>query len=512
MRRGPVQSILSNPVLIGAVTVLVIVVAVYLAYNATRGLPFVPTYELNVKVPNAGKLVKGNDVREGGYRIGVVDRIEIANRRDGSVGAVVRLKLDKPASPVPVDSQIMIRPRSALGLKYVALLRGRSRRMHRNGDTLTVGPSANTIELEDFFGIFDRPTRVDAQTNLSNFGGVLTARGVDINRTVETLPEFLAVLGPVTRNLADPETALGMFLRELSDAARIASPVADSLAAGFTSGADVFEAFSRHPDRLALTISRSPSTLDVGTASFRAQRPFLRHLAGVSEELRGAAVQLRVSLPSVNAALLSGTRVLPRTPELNSRLALALNALDNLAGSPTSQMALVALTDTVSTLNPMVRYLGPFVTVCNYWNYWWTFLSDHLTDQDSTGQIQRILGKSAGPQDDALGTFGADNFANGEGYEPIPPDPTNPERSELGDPAHLHFQQYGAAIDAEGRADCEAGQRGYPRRLAHHADRDFDVALEPHTPGRQGTTFRGNQQVPSGQTFDAIPDSRTARR
>ena len=32
----------ANPVLIGAVTVLVAIVAVFLAYNANNGLPFVP--------------------------------------------------------------------------------------------------------------------------------------------------------------------------------------------------------------------------------------------------------------------------------------------------------------------------------------------------------------------------------------------------------------------------------------------------------------------------------------
>ena len=43
-------SIVANPVLIGAVTTLVLVVAVFLAYNANNGLPFVPTRELNVLV------------------------------------------------------------------------------------------------------------------------------------------------------------------------------------------------------------------------------------------------------------------------------------------------------------------------------------------------------------------------------------------------------------------------------------------------------------------------------
>jgi len=43
MRRRNTQSALHNPVLVGAATVLVLLVAVFLAYDANTGLPFVPT-------------------------------------------------------------------------------------------------------------------------------------------------------------------------------------------------------------------------------------------------------------------------------------------------------------------------------------------------------------------------------------------------------------------------------------------------------------------------------------
>ena len=46
MSRRASASIVANPVLVGAVTVLVVVVAVFLAYNANNGLPFVPTREV----------------------------------------------------------------------------------------------------------------------------------------------------------------------------------------------------------------------------------------------------------------------------------------------------------------------------------------------------------------------------------------------------------------------------------------------------------------------------------
>ena len=68
-------SVVASPVLVGAVTVLVVVVAVFLAYNANSGLPFVPTTQLKVDLSNGANLVPGNEVRVGGFRVGIVKQI-----------------------------------------------------------------------------------------------------------------------------------------------------------------------------------------------------------------------------------------------------------------------------------------------------------------------------------------------------------------------------------------------------------------------------------------------------
>src|SRR5207249_4511213 len=75
MRRRGSASIVANPVLVGAVTTLVVIVAVFLSYNANNGLPFVPTRSVFVELKNGSELVKGNDVREGGFRVGVVEEM-----------------------------------------------------------------------------------------------------------------------------------------------------------------------------------------------------------------------------------------------------------------------------------------------------------------------------------------------------------------------------------------------------------------------------------------------------
>ena len=108
-------NIAGNPVLIGAATVLVILVAVFLSYNANQGLPFVPSYKLTAEMPSAANLVRGNEVRIGGTRVGTVDSIGVERRDDGTSIALLGLKMERSVDPLPIDSTLLIRPRSALG-------------------------------------------------------------------------------------------------------------------------------------------------------------------------------------------------------------------------------------------------------------------------------------------------------------------------------------------------------------------------------------------------------------
>jgi hypothetical protein len=51
--RRTAGEVFNNPILIGTITILVIVVAVYLSYIAENGLPFVTTYSIKVDVADA---------------------------------------------------------------------------------------------------------------------------------------------------------------------------------------------------------------------------------------------------------------------------------------------------------------------------------------------------------------------------------------------------------------------------------------------------------------------------
>jgi ABC-type transporter Mla subunit MlaD len=498
MRRSASSGLFGNPVLVGAVTVLVITVAVFLSYNANKGLPFVPTKQLNLQVPNGANLLPGNEVREGGFRIGIVSDMKAIPLPNGEVGAQVELKLDKKSSDVPEDSVFAIRPRSVLGLKYVELQRGKSEKILEDGDTLPFDRAHIPVELDQFYNIFDEETRTGARKNLRGFGDAFALRGASLNRTIDEAPRFLAHLEPVMRVLSSDETNLEDFFKELGDFTRILAPVADRYAHGFEAGADTFEAWSRYPDRLGLTIEKSVPTLDASIKSLKVQRPFLTELAAFSTELENVADELPRALPGIIPALETGIPVLKRSPEINTKLAETLDALRDLMASPNTGRSLRGLTATVATLNPAVRFLGPYITVCNYFNYSWTHVAEHLTEINPTGGAQRTLLNQAGQQVDPSGqrtgvsTLGAITPANGGATNSTP--------------QFLHTNNYTAAVDNQGNADCESGQRGYMQKQATYIpDPNVKIVVDPHIPGNSGTTYTGRPKVPAGQTFDRAP-------
>src|SRR5690606_5773035 len=158
--RSGIQGVASSPVIVGAVTVLVVIVAVFLAYNANNGLPFVSTYDLRARVPNADALVKGNEVRIGGVRVGVVKSVEPVQLGDGRVAAELTLSLDQSAEPLPDDSTLMIRPKSALGLKFLQVTPGTSERGFEAGEMIPLRAARpEPVDIDEFFDMFDERTR-----------------------------------------------------------------------------------------------------------------------------------------------------------------------------------------------------------------------------------------------------------------------------------------------------------------------------------------------------------------
>jgi virulence factor Mce-like protein len=327
MRGRRTPAIASSPVLVGAVTLLVTIVAVFLAYNANQGLPFVPTYRLNAELPSGSGLVRGNEVRVGGHRVGAVGeirtkRVEVEGRPQAI--AEIQMELEGSLEELPADTELLVRPRSALGLKYVELEPGESTRTLPAGSTVPLANADEPVELEDVLSTFDADTRVASRASLEGYGDAFAGRGEDLNRTIAALRPVVVHLEPVMRVLSDPDTQLDELFRQIGRSAAQVAPVAELQARLFGDMARTFAALVRNPDALRATIERSPETLDASISSFRVQQPFLADLAALSRELGPAARELPRSLPAVNVALRAGQPALAGAPRPNALVGAVL--------------------------------------------------------------------------------------------------------------------------------------------------------------------------------------------
>ena len=224
---------------------------------------------------------------------------------------------------------------------------------------------------------------------------------MSLNDAIESLNPLFENLGPVSKVLADPSTGLRRFFAELADTARIVAPVSDQQAQFFTNAAIAFAAISSDPAALQETISEGPDTLRTMIDTLPRQRPFLAELAELSRRLRPGVQQLRIALPSLNSAVQVGTPVLRRTPQLNRDLRQTLIELRRLVDQPTTKLALVRLDDTFDEAKPLLRWVVPAQTVCNYFNYWFTYLPSGF-DRDQVGQNFRQALTNAPPGPNAV--------------------------------------------------------------------------------------------------------------
>ncbi|HET9198905.1 MAG TPA: MlaD family protein [Solirubrobacterales bacterium] len=405
--RSGISGVASSPILVGAVTVLVVIVAVFLAYNANNGLPFVSTYNLKARVPNADALVKGNEVRIGGVRVGVVKEVVPVQLEDGEVAAELSLSLDKNAEPLPVDSTITVRPKSALGLKFLQVTPGDSDEGFEAGETIPVtAAKPEPVDIDQFFDMFDKPTRDAIRQNLAGFGNSLAGRAPQLNEAIGALRRIVVNGQPIIRKIVEPSTNFAGFWRSLAALSATVAPVAETQAQMFVALDRTFAAFARvSRPYIQETIEKSPPTVDEVNADLPAIRPFLEDSARFFTALRPGAKALAKTSPVIAESLHAGIPVLNASPVLFNQLQPTAQALVDFQEAPGVFNGLELLTDTNNLLKPALSYITPSQTVCNYWTLTFQNLSSASSEGNENGHWLQLIsyGPPEGPN--SLSTF-----------------------------------------------------------------------------------------------------------
>jgi ABC-type transporter Mla subunit MlaD len=468
--RSGIQGVASSPVIVGAVTVLVVMVAVFLAYNANNGLPFVSTYNLTARVPNANALVKGNEIRIGGARVGVVKSVTPVQIGGGRVAADLSLSLDKNVEPLPVNSSLIIRPKSPLGLKYLQVVPGDSSKGFAAGDTIPLASShPEPVDIDQFFDMFDEKTRTAIQRNLAGFGNAFAGRGPQINAAFSSLRTLLENSEPTLATIVAPSTNFGGFWRALENLSATVAPVAAQQASMFV-GLDVtFAAFARvSRPFIQETISKGPRTLDAANEDLPVLRPFLDDSARFFAALRPGAKAVAETSPTIAAALRAGIPVLNASPAFNAQLPPTADALLAFQESPGVFNGLDLLIDTNDLLGPAIKFIAPAQTTCNYF----TIALRNLTS--SSGE-----GNGLGNWINATSFQVPDGPNNEGGPASAPASGGGPDRKN-----YLHSNPYPNTASPGQPKECEAGNEQYTAGMT----------VIGNTPRNDGTVTSGQSE------------------
>ncbi len=464
-RRRAGASFATNPTLVGAITTLIAALAVFLAYNANNGLPFVSTYRISAMVPNAQGLAPNNDVRIGGVQVGTVESIDPVEESNGAVRAKVNMKLEGDINPLPVDSTVVVRAKSALGLKYLQIDKGKSSKGYAPGATLPLSAAhPQAVDIDQVLSTFNVPTREAIRENLTEFGTALAGRGVDLNEALGDLPPLLTRLKSVTSALNLPSTDLAGFFPALEQTASEVAPVAETQAHMFVVLDTTFGAFaSVARPFIQETISKSPPTEDTTIRTLPVIRPFLAHSAALFSELQPGVHTLRSTAPILVDALTKGIPALNQSPQLNEQLPPTAETLQAFGANTGVTSGLSRLTQTNDLLAPTLSFFTPAQTVCNYPTLLFRNVASAASQGDGLASWQRFI------------VFQSQKGPNNEGSPSA-----KPANGGTGtDPGNfLHDNIYpNTAAPGQSPRECEPGNEPYTIRKK----------IIGNAPGDQGT-------------------------
>lgn len=361
----------SRPLLLGIGLLVVLVVAVYVAYNATSGIPGTKRTYAKATFDHVGELLVDDDVRIGQLRTGRVSDISLEDGR-----AVVTVELDGEwklyrdarvsIGGEKAEEKAAIHDRSALGQKYLNLYPGTAQAgLLRPGEMIKEDRTQGSQNADKLFNVFDPATRRAAGVTLRELGHGFKGHSQDFRDVLGSGPQVLSDLGTVSRALAnDRGDSIVGVLRS-----------ADSLARRFEGRerqiADLTDQTARtlrsvnvdHGVPLAKSLRRAPGTLRLAREALGKVQAPLRSLTVAGRSLEPGARALGEATPDLRGTLREAPLPLQKVPGVAKQATPAVERLRDLMVdarpfAPRASRALESLNPLVSTLAPYSPEIG----------------------------------------------------------------------------------------------------------------------------------------------------------
>lgn len=282
-------------------------------------------YTVKARFLNAAQLVKGNVVDVGGTNGGLVKGFHITP--DGQ--AEVEIEVDDKYAPLRRGTRAQIRAagQTSVSGRYVQLMLPPENEAGGDipdGGVIEVDHTTTNVDIDQFFSIFDRPTRRALQNFYKGGQRQYVGRGRQANAGLLYLSPQLRQSSRLFRELRYQDPVLERFLVDSSRFVTALSERRDDLAALIENLNKTTRAFGNEKGALAELIGRLPPFLRQANTTYVNLRgtldqldPFVEASKPVAKKLRPYLAQLRPfareAVPTVR-----DVRRLIRTPKADN--------------------------------------------------------------------------------------------------------------------------------------------------------------------------------------------------
>jgi phospholipid/cholesterol/gamma-HCH transport system substrate-binding protein len=338
---------------LGAVVAIVLVLVLAGSGGATYQLIF----------PEAGQLVRGDQVQVGGVPVGSIKDITLLSNYQ------VRITINVESSLAPLHegttAEIRVPSLSSVANRYIALSPGPNNRAKLpSGSTLPTTATHGVVDLDQLFNIFTPKTRKGLQQffqgSAEQYSGVAPQLQVD----ARYFPPALAAIDHVFAELGRDGPTFSNFLVETAKATTVLAGRSRQLTELVSNADTAFGAIGSQQASLAAGLKALPGTLKEGNRTFEelpATLGDLRKLVDVSKPGTKTLASFFAKLrPLVNAA----TPVVSNFSEAISKPGSANDLTETALALPELAHVLVtASPDTVRSLEeslPVTALFGPY--------------------------------------------------------------------------------------------------------------------------------------------------------
>jgi phospholipid/cholesterol/gamma-HCH transport system substrate-binding protein len=285
---------------VGIFGLLLAAATFYIGYQAAYSVPGRGYYNLHGELANAENLSNHYEIRSGGVRIG-----QVLNPRVEHGKAIVDMRIDDRYKPLRSDTQLRIRLRSAVGVRYLEVIPGTKGTPLPEGATIPASNARTPVALDKVLDTFDTRTRARTRDLLNELGAGVQSRGADLNQAIASAPHFLGSLQGFSGAVVERRDAMANFIAGANRAAGAFDGARDEIGTGFKPESEALKPFNDDRGDVQATLAGAAPAL----ATLRTQLPAV---SGLLDEVGHFATATRPTFQAAPAALRSTTALVNR--------------------------------------------------------------------------------------------------------------------------------------------------------------------------------------------------------